>query len=113
MEEELDRRKKTWMKQNKKWLSKWNIKLHECPNIKEEIKTFVIEKFRTAMWTNHSERKKTYYIKEFNPNCDHGEEPYLEAAIKGKARLLVAQLRMGSHHLRCETGRWRVPKEVW
>ena len=36
--EELDHRKKTWMKQNKKWLSKWNIKLHECPNTKEEIK---------------------------------------------------------------------------
>jgi hypothetical protein len=24
---------------NKKWLSKWNIKLHECPNTKEEIKS--------------------------------------------------------------------------
>ena len=38
MEEEIGCRKKTWMKQNKKWLSKWNIKLHECPNIKKEIK---------------------------------------------------------------------------
>ena len=27
--------------------------------------------------------------------------------------MLVAQLRMGSHHLRYETGRRRVPKEVW
>ena len=59
------------MKQNKKkWLGKWNIKLHECPNTKEEIKKLVIEKFRTAMWTNHSGRKKAYYIKEFNPNRD-------------------------------------------
>lgn len=39
VELELRRRKiKTWMKRNKKWLSKWNIKLHECPNIKKEIK---------------------------------------------------------------------------
>jgi hypothetical protein len=58
MEEELDRRKKTWMKKNKKWSSKWNIKLHECLNTKEEIKKFMDEKFRTAMWTNHSGRKK-------------------------------------------------------
>jgi hypothetical protein len=27
--------------------------------------------------------------------------------------LLVAKLRTGSHHLRCEIDRWRVPKEVW
>jgi len=65
------------------------------------------------MWTNHSGRKKAYYIKEFNPNCDHSKKTYLGAAIKEKARMLVAQLRTGSHHLRCETGRWRVPKEVW
>ena len=90
MKEELDRRKKTWMKQNKKWLSKWNTKLHECPNTKKDIKKFVIERFRTAMWTNHIGRKKTHYIKECNPNCDHGEKTYLGAVVKGKARLLIA-----------------------
>lgn len=84
MEKELERRKKTWMKQNKKWLSKWNITLHEHPNTKEEIKTFVIEKFRTTMLTNHNGRKNAYYIREFNPNCDHGKKTYLGAAIKEK-----------------------------
>ena len=113
MEKELDSKKKTWMKQNKKWLSKWNINLHECPNTKEEIKKFVNEKFRTGMWTNHSGHKKSYYIKEFNPNCDHSEKTYLGETIKGKSRLLFTQLRMGSHHLICESTRWRAPKEVW
>jgi hypothetical protein len=61
------------------------------------------------MWTNHSGCKETYCIKEFNPNCGHSEKTYLGATIKGKTRLLVA----GSHHLRCETDRWRVPKEFW
>ena len=65
------------------------------------------------MWTNHKGHKKDHYIKEFNPNCDHGEKAYLGAVVKGKAKLLVVQLRMGSHHLRCETGRWKVPKEEW
>lgn len=31
-------RKKTWMKENKKWLGKWDITLHDCPHAKEEIK---------------------------------------------------------------------------
>ena len=65
------------------------------------------------MWTNRKGHKKDHYIKEFNPNCDHGEKAYLGAVVKGKAKLLVAQLRTGSHHLRCEIGRWKVPKEEW
>lgn len=56
------------MKQNIKWLNKWNIKLHDCPNTNKEIKKFVIEKFQIAMWNNHIGRKKAYYIKEFNPS---------------------------------------------
>lgn len=90
MEEGLDRKQKTWMKKNKKWWSNWNIKLHECPSTNEEIKKIVMEKFRTVMRTNHNGRKKTYYIKEFNPICDHGEKTYLGVVIKGKARVLVA-----------------------
>ena len=65
------------------------------------------------MWTNKSGCKKSYYIKEYNPNCDHVEKTYLRAYIKGKSRLLIAQLRTSSHHLRCDTGRWRVPNKVW
>ena len=39
-----------------------------------------------------------------NPTRDHGEKAHPGAAIKGKARLLLAQLRMGSHNFRCEVG---------
>lgn len=72
MEEGLNRRHKTWMKLNNKWLNKWNIKLHKCPNTNEEIKKLVIGKFQNAMWNNCIGHKKKYYIKVFNPNCDHG-----------------------------------------
>ena len=111
--EALNRRKKTWMKQNIKWLAKWNIKLQDCPNTNVDIRKFVRGKFHNAMWNNNMSRKKAYYIKEFNPTGELGEKVYLGTAIKGKARLLVAQLRTGSHHLRCETGRWKRPKEAW
>ena len=71
----------------------------------------MIEKFKTVMWTNHNVRKKAYYIKKFNPNCDNRKKTYLGAAIKGKSRLLVAQLRICSHHFRCEISRWSVLKK--
>lgn len=69
--EVLKHRKKIWMKQNKKWLDKWNITLHECPNTNVDIKKFVLGKFQSAMWTNNSGRKKTYNIKEPNPTREH------------------------------------------
>ena len=41
----LCKRKKTWMQQNMKWLSKWDIHLNRCPTNNKEIKTFVIDRF--------------------------------------------------------------------
>ncbi|KAH9288550.1 hypothetical protein KI387_032667, partial [Taxus chinensis] len=72
-----------------------------------------MEKFRTAMWTGQIGRKKAHYIREFNLNGEHDKKAYLGTVIKGIAKILVAQLRTGSHHLRCETGRWTIPKEDW
>lgn len=45
MEEGLTQRRKTWMKQNKKW----NIKLHKYPSTNEEMEKFVMENFKTPM----------------------------------------------------------------
>lgn len=52
MEEALNCRKNTWMKQNNKWMNKWDIKLQECPSTNSEIKNYMKEKFRTTMWSN-------------------------------------------------------------
>lgn len=65
------------------------------------------------MWANQLGRKKAYYVKEFNPTCEHDNKEYLGDEIKGKVKILITQLRSGSHHSRCETGRWKVPKEEW
>jgi hypothetical protein len=40
----LCKRKKTWMRQNNKWFSKWGICLSMCPTKSKEIKTFVMDK---------------------------------------------------------------------
>ena len=37
VEERLDQRMKKWMKQNEKWLIKWDITILECLNTNEEI----------------------------------------------------------------------------
>ncbi|KAH9297612.1 hypothetical protein KI387_029294 [Taxus chinensis] len=113
IEDNLEHRKKTWMKQNTKWMEKWGIHFQECPNNNREIKNYVVEKFRNIMWTENIGRKKAHYIKYFNPTWAHDNKAYLRADIKGKARIILAQLRTGSHHLRCETGRWTIPKVEW
>jgi hypothetical protein len=40
----LCKRKKTWMQQNIKWLSKWDIHLNRCPTNSKEIMAFVIDR---------------------------------------------------------------------
>lgn len=63
VEERLDCRKKAWMKQNMKWLSKWDINLQTCPDTNEEIKRCVVEKFTVAMWTKQIGQKKNTILK--------------------------------------------------
>ena len=53
------------------------------------------------------------YVNNLNPTWPHNEKTYLSATIKGKAKILIAKLRTGSRHIRCETCRWVVPKEEW
>ncbi|KAH9299455.1 hypothetical protein KI387_031137, partial [Taxus chinensis] len=83
IEDNLERRKKTWMKQNTKWMEKWGIHFQECPNSNREIKNYVAEKFRKIMWTENIGRKKTHYIKYFNPTWAHDNKAYLRADIRG------------------------------
>lgn len=65
---ELKRWKNTWKKGNDKWMRKWGINWQNCPNSKEEIKNCALEKFRTAMWEKQVGKKKTLYVKNFNPS---------------------------------------------
>lgn len=77
------------------------------------MKEWVAKNIKSIMYTNQLGRKKDYYVKEFNPTCEHDNKEYLGAEIKGKAKILIVQLRSRSHHLICEIGRWKVPKEEW
>jgi hypothetical protein len=63
--------KKTCMRQNNKWFSKWGICLSMCPTNSKEIKTFVMDKFHKRTWEKELGRKKKYYIEEFNPTHNH------------------------------------------
>ena len=60
-------RKKTWKKKTESWLIKWDIKILECPNTNEEIKQFMLEKVKAAIWTKQIGKKNVHYVKEFNP----------------------------------------------
>jgi hypothetical protein len=102
-----------WMQKNIKWLSKWDIHLNLCPTNSKEIKDFVIDRFHKQSWDKGIGRKKKYYIEEFNPTYNHHKKAYIGANIYWRAKMRIAQLRTNSHQLRCETERWKRPKEAW
>ena len=57
--------------------------------------------------------KEEYYIEDFNPTYNQHQKAYIGANIPWKAKILIAQLRTNSHQIRCETERWKRPKEAW
>ena len=111
--EGVNERKKSWMRQNKKWMKKWNIYLNACPTKSKELKNFVLEKLCKGIWGKELGRKKKYYVQEFNPTCDLQQKEYIGASIPWREKVLIAQLRTNSHQLRCETRGWKRPKEAW
>lgn len=44
------------------WLAKWGIKWQDFPNPKEEIKKWVLEKFRATMWKRRLVKKNLYML---------------------------------------------------
>ena len=95
--------KKTWMRQNCTWMQKWNIYLNACPKSSKELKNFFMEKFCKQLRGKELGRKKKYYIEEFNPTYDLQQKEYIGANIQWREKVLIAQLRMKSHQLQCET----------
>lgn len=109
----MSEKKKSWMRQNNKWMQKWNIYLNACPTNNKDLKSFFMEKFHKCIWGKELGRKKKYYVQELNPTCDLQQKEYIGASIPWRAKILIAQLRTNSHQLRCETSRWKRPKEAW
>jgi hypothetical protein len=64
----LCKRKKTWMRQNIKWLNKWGIQLNRCPTKSKEIKVFVIDRFHKRTWDKGLRRKKSIILKSLTPH---------------------------------------------
>ena len=98
----MSERKKTWMRQNYTWMQKWNIYLNVCPINSKELNNFVVEKFHKQVRGKHLDRKKKYYIEEFNPTCDLQQKEYIGANIMWREKVLITQLIINSHQLRCE-----------
>ena len=101
------------MRQNNKWMKKWNIYLNACPTNSKELKNFVLEKFCKGIWGNELGRKKKYYVHEFNPTCDLQQKEYIGASISWREKVIISQLRTNSHQIQCETRWWKRPKESW
>ena len=99
----------------------------------------ILNKFHKRTWDKKPERKRKYYIEdfnptynqhqkayiganipwkakileEFNPTYNQHQKVYIGANIPWKAKILIAHLRTNSHQLRCEIEWWKRPKEAW
>ena len=88
--EGMSERKKSWMRQNNKWMQQWNICLNACPTNSKELKNFVLEKFRKGICGKELGRKKNYYVQVFNPTCDLQQKEYIRASLPWRAKVLIA-----------------------
>ena len=66
------------------------------------------------MWCEkdlHDKRKLRYYKEVINPTLE--DQKYLFVLTSSRKKINIAKIRMNSHELYSETGRWTVPKTPW
>ena len=78
--EGMSERKKPWMRQNNKWMQKWNISLNACPTNSKELKNFVLEKFRKG---------KGIMFKNSTPLVISNKKSTLELSFCGEQKFLL------------------------
>ena len=75
------------------------------------IKNIVTSKFKEKLWCEkylEAKRKLRYYKEVTNPTLQ--DQKYLYVLTNSKKKTNIAKIRMNSHELHSEIGRWAVPK---
>ena len=78
------------------------------------IKNIVTSKFKEKLWCEkdlEAKRKLRYYKEVINHTLE--DRKYLFVLTSSKKTINIAKIRMNSHELHSETGRWIVPKTPW
>lgn len=105
-----------WMEDIKRWFKRWDAGILLSTPIEDGkvIESF-LQRRLLCSWEEAIHRTKfTYYTKSINPTFkdqffaprEQRVQPYLLEPVPQFAIRTVASIRTGSHHLRCETGRW-------
>ena len=66
------------------------------------------------MWCEkdlEAKRKLRYYKEVINPTLE--DQKYLYVLASSKKKINIAKIRMNSHELHSETGRWAITKTPW
>ena len=78
------------------------------------IKNIVTSKFKDKLWCEkdlEAKRKSIYYKEVINPTLE--DQKYLYVLTSSKKKTNIGKIRMNSHELHSETGRWTIPKTPW
>ena len=104
-----------WMLDISKWLKRWNAShlLHEAskdPTVNEaSLQRQCITKWESegrSRFTHYTTHIATNYKTLFFSKRTHRTQPYITEPIPLSAIRTLASIRLSSHSLRCETGRW-------
>jgi len=108
------RLKRGWCKDVMAWLNHWGIDENDTLQNINNVKNIITSKFKEKMWCEKDlevKRKLRYYKEVINPNLE--DQKYLSVLTSSKKKINIAKIRMNSHELHSERGRWTVPKTPW
>ena len=104
-----------WMLDISKWFKKWDAH-HLLNNASKDIMVneAFLQRQCLTKWEDEGGSRWTHYTTHIAPNYknlfflerNHRTQPYILEPIPISAIRTLAAIRLSSHHLRCETGRW-------
>ena len=103
-----------WYKNTRAWLNHWEIDETIALQNINNIKNIVTSKFKEKLWSTkylEAKRKLRYYKEVINHTLE--DQKYLSVLTSSKKKINIAKIRMNSHELHSETGRWAIPKTPW
>ena len=86
--EGMSERKKSWMRQNNKWMQKWNIYLNACPTNSKELNNFVMENFVNIYGERSWVERRSTMLRNSTPLVISNKKNTMELAFRGGQRFL-------------------------
>eukprot|EP00249_Psilotum_nudum_P025149 c29391_g1_i1 orf=1144-4386(+) len=107
--QKLVRLNKGWWKDFQNWLQRKNILWGDIPRRKQECKKYLHMKFMDQDWLEAQGSRARFYKENVRSRLTHQIAPHLVSSLPTRVRQAICRIRLSSHKLQCEIGRWLSP----